>query len=70
MLKKGEEEDNGETKRGKRYDAKELLIQGNRKQLIRQIEEEDLEGKLKEQVEKVWKEIEDECTPKRKRRYE
>jgi hypothetical protein len=70
VLKKGEEEDNGETKRGKRYDAKELLIQGNRKQLIRQIEEEDLEGKLKEQVEKVWKEIEDECTPKRKRRYE
>lgn len=52
------------------YDTGDLMIVGTREQIIQQIEEDNLEGKLRKLTAQVWKEIEDACTPKRKRRYE
>lgn len=61
-------DDGKETK--DRYDATDLLFKGTRNQIIAHIEEEDLEAKVRTLTAKVWKEIEDECMPHRKRRYE
>lgn len=52
------------------YDAKDIMFQGSRDKIINYIEEEDLETKIRKIVAKVWKEIEDESLPHRKRRYE
>lgn len=52
------------------YDAMDLLFQGSRDKIIRHVEEEDMEEKVRDLTAKVWKEIEDESLPKRKRRYE
>lgn len=52
------------------YDAAELLIQGSRGEIIAHIEEEELEEKVRELTAQVWQEIENECLPNRKRRYE
>lgn len=51
------------------YDAKEIFFQGTRDKIIAYIEDEELEPKVKEITAKVWKEIEEECLPKRKKRY-
>lgn len=51
------------------YDATELLFQGTRGQIIGHIEEEGLEGKVRQLTAKLWQEIETECLPQRKRRY-
>lgn len=57
-------------KDGKVYDAHDLLFEGSRDKIIAYVEEENLEQKLRKITAKVWKEIEDESIPKRKRRYE
>jgi len=58
-------------KKGKSsYDAHDLLFKGTRNAIISHIEEEDLEQKVRSLTAKVWKAIEDECLPRRKRRYE
>lgn len=49
--------------------AKEFNFKGRKDRLIRKIEEEGLEAKLKELAGKVWDEIESECTVERKPRY-
>lgn len=71
---KSKDEDNEEDEDGGNkktlYDAKELLIQGTRESLIRQIEEDGLEDKLRTLTGKLWKEIEEESRPNRKLRYE
>lgn len=59
-----------QTKKKPIYDARELLIQGTRNRLIAQIEEDDLENKVRQLTAQVWNEIEKECEPRRKRRYE
>lgn len=63
-------EKDGKKKKTKDYNASDLLFQGSRNQIISYIEEEDLEEKLRKVTAKVWKTIEDECLPNRKRRYE
>ena len=54
----------------KGIDAHDLLIHAQRGDLIRQIEEDSLERKLRDITGKVWQEIEDQCQVPRKRRYE
>lgn len=68
-VKKDKEASNGE-RSPTVYDAKELLIKGTRGSLIGQIEEDDLEDKVRQLTAKLWQEIEEECEPHRKRRYE
>lgn len=72
--KKTESED-GDTTEGKRnkkvvYDAKELMVEGTREQIIAHVEQEDLESKVRELAAKLWSQIEEACAPKRKMRYE
>lgn len=50
--------------------AKGLGIKGSRKKIIRLIEHQSLEKDLHELVGDVWNDIEDQCTIKRKKRYE
>jgi RecA/RadA recombinase len=52
------------------YEAPELMFSGTKSEIIRHIEEEDLETKVQEVTGKLWREIEAECEPKRKMRYE
>lgn len=60
-----------ERKKGKAiYDATDLIFQGTRNAIVNHVEEEDLEQKVRQVTAKVWQEIEDECRPQRKRRYE
>lgn len=60
----------GAAEKSKRVDAKELMIEGSPAQIIKHIEDEDLEGKVRALVGKVWNEIEDESKPVgRKKRY-
>lgn len=55
----------------KRWKLPEIDFAGTRGELIRMVEENDAEDLLKDQVHKIWKEIEDECQlVNRKRRYE
>jgi len=49
--------------------AKEILFEGSRRELIRYIEEEELEGKVRKITGVVWKAVEAECSPNRKMRY-
>ena len=49
--------------------AEDLDIQGTRQNLIKQIEDNDLEDKLKEVVGECWKELEDSLTTERKKKY-
>jgi len=51
-------------------DAKGLGIKGSRNRLIKFIEQQELEKDLRELVGDVWREIEEACTIRRKRRYE
>lgn len=61
----------GRAKEKGNFDAKELLIQGTREEIITAVEEDGLEQKLRETVAAVWAEIEAECAPQgRKKRYE
>jgi len=53
----------------KEIDAKDILFTGSRGAVIAHIEEEGLEQKVVELTEMVWKQIENECLPERKRRY-
>ena len=69
--KKAAEE--GKKKKGKSkpsYDAKEIMFEGTRDKIIRYIEEEDLEHKVAEIATRIWREIEEECEVRRKKRYE
>jgi hypothetical protein len=52
------------------YDARDVFCKGSRDKIIAHIEEEGLEDKVRSLTAKVWKEIEDESRPQRKRRYE
>lgn len=53
------------------YSAPDLLLKGTRGELIRAIEEDDLEGKVRAAAAKLWNDIEAECAPSnRKKRYE
>jgi len=54
----------------KHYDAHDIMLEGSRNQIIRHIEEEDLEEKVRDTVAKVWAEIDEATKPKRKRRYQ
>jgi RecA/RadA recombinase len=68
---KAEGGEDSTTKKGKKIiDAHDLLFQGTRGQIIGYIEEEGLEKKVRELTAKVWSEVEAECEPNRKRRYE
>lgn len=64
-----EAEDDGKKKRSI-YDAKELLFQGTRNEIVSYVEEEGLENKVRQATAKLWQDIETECLPNRKRRYE
>jgi len=50
--------------------APELSFKGTRGQLISHIEQERLEPKVRQLAGQVWAEVESECEPHRKRRYE
>lgn len=52
------------------FDAHDLLFQGSREKIVVHIEQEELEEKVRQLTAKVWREIEEECRIKRKRRYE
>ena len=67
--KKDGEDTNDETKK-KLYEAPELLFSGSREQIVRYVEEEGMERKLRELAAKLWEEIEAECVSHRKKRYE
>lgn len=56
--------------RGKIIKAKEFDFKSTKENLIRHIEENELEMDLREIVSDVWNEIEDACTVKRKKKYE
>jgi RecA/RadA recombinase len=56
-------------KKGGRVNAKELEYVGFRDDLIKHIEQEDLERELRAVVKKVWNAIEEACSIKRKKRY-
>lgn len=62
--------DDGEEQRKKLYNAHDILCEGSRGKIISFIEEEGLEDKVRKITGKVWREIEDECLPQRKPRYE
>lgn len=62
--------DEGHWEEGKEINAKGLGIKGSRNKLIRIIEHNNLEKDLRELVADIWNEIEEQCTIKRKRRYE
>lgn len=59
----------GEGKK-KIYNASDIMFKGSRDEIVRYIEEEEIEKQLRSITAKVWKEIEDECCSQRKRRYE
>ncbi len=52
------------------FDAHDIMFEGSRKEIIGYVEDEDLEGKVRQVTAKVWNEIESACAPNRKRRYE
>lgn len=54
----------------KAYRAPELEFQGTREELIAYVESESLENRLREVAATVWRELDEECVPKRKRRYD
>lgn len=51
------------------FDAGEMLIQGSREKIIRHIEKEGLEPKLRKIVAELWTQIDQECLVRRKKRY-
>ena len=57
-------------KKDKIINAKDLLCEGSRGKIIAHIEEEGLEEKVRQLTAKVWSEVEAECEPNRKKRYE
>ncbi len=63
------DEDYWKTK-GSKIKAVEFDFEGSKENLIRLIEEKNMEKDLREIVGDVWKEIEEACSVKRKRRYE
>ena len=56
--------------KGRRINAIDFEFEGTRDAIIRYIENENLEVRLRKLVWKVWKEIDEESKVKRKRRYE
>jgi len=55
---------------GKRcYDAKEVFVEGSRDEIIKAIEQENMEKKICKLAANVWKSIEESCTESRKARY-
>jgi len=63
------EEGHWKKKTGGIIDAVDFGIQDTREKLIRQIEKSNREAELIKLTGKVWREIEEECEVKRKRRY-
>jgi len=63
------EEEKTEKKKTGKIATEDPFIDGRRKDIIKHIEENDLEGKLKEVVGECWQELEKEIKPDRKRRY-
>jgi RecA/RadA recombinase len=52
------------------YEAKDIMFSGPRATIINHIEQEGLESTVREITASVWKRIEEESQPQRKRRYE
>lgn len=61
--------DDGTEGRRKIYAASDFSIVGTRDQIIEHVEKEGLEDKLRQVTADVWRQVEDECLPERKRRY-
>lgn len=57
-------------KDGKTVNAHDVMFEGSRHEVVRHIEEEGLEAKVRKLTATVWKSVEEECAPQRKRRYE
>lgn len=69
--KKGDRKEEAKKREGpKVYDAFDLMFEGTRDEIVLHIEAEELEAKVRKLVARVWNEIEEECVPERKRRYE
>lgn len=62
-------EDGSEVKK-KIYNAHDIICEGTRGEIIAYIEDQDLEEQVRKLTGKVWRAIEQECMPNRKRRYE
>jgi len=62
--------DSSKKKKSVIIDAHDIMIEGSRNQIVSFIEEEGLEQKVRSITAKVWQEVEKECLPQRKRRYE
>jgi len=62
--------DDGSEVKKKIYDAEDIFFEGSRGEIIAYIEKKNLEDKVRKLTGKVWEEIENECLPNRKRRYE
>lgn len=62
-------EDGSEVKK-KIYSAHDIMCEGTRGEIIAYIEDQDLEEQVRKLTGKVWRTIEQECLPNRKRRYE
>ena len=60
----------GDEGKKKIYDAYDIFFEGSRPGIVSYIEEEGLENKVKAITAAVWEEVEEECQPHRKRRYE
>jgi RecA/RadA recombinase len=54
---------------GSRVDARDFEYSGTVEQIVRHVEQNDLEDKLKKVVAEVWNEIEKKCSVERKKRY-
>lgn len=67
---KEKDADASKNTRKKIYNAHDLLFTGSRHKIIHYIEEENLEKKVRQVTAKVWREIEGECVPDRKKRYD
>jgi len=62
--------DGEEEGKKKIYDCPEIMFKGSRNRIVRYVEDEGLEKKLRDTVAKVWREIDEECSTGRARRYE
>lgn len=52
------------------WDAKEVFAKGTESEIIKAVESDGLENKVRELTAKVWHDIEAACVPQRKKRYE
>lgn len=67
--KKQQQDEGRKDREEPRYDAKDVLVQGTRDEIIAAIEEDGMENKVREAAAQLWEYIEAQCVPNRKRRY-